>query len=227
MREESKLVADLAARHWVRGDQVQVMVPVARHLNVDRHQVRGLDELGSPQAESTGRRAFDAVESMFDDDDTSYVAVQGEHPQCAAVAMYRAARSEHAWLLITSHRVAVLRLRDVQNTEDGKVEALVEQAKQPSSLGGALRGIGKIVKTSATEFVKNARRPPLHERPDDAVLEWPFEAPRQVLASVVPWKIPLVPQFSGGPRLVQVQFTDNSWTRLETDQTGQTALTGS
>jgi hypothetical protein len=227
VREESRLVAELTGRHWVRGDEVQAMVPVSQHLNVDRHRVRGLDELGNPRAESLGRRAFDAVESMFDDSDTSYVAVRGEHPQCAAIGMYRAARFEHAWLVITSHRVAVLRLRDQQNAEDGKVDQLVEEARQQGSLGGALRGIGKIVKTSATEFVRNARRPPLHERPQDAVLEWPFEAPRHVLVSIVPWKIPMTPQFSGGPRLVQVQFTDNSWTRLETDQTGQSALIGS
>lgn len=226
MREESTVVAELAARHWVRGDQVQAMVPVGRHLNVDRHRVRGLDELGNPQAQSMGRRAFDAAESMFDDNDTSYVAVRGEQPQCAAVGMYRAAGFDHAWLVITSHRVAVLRLRDRQNAGEGKVDELLESAKQQGSLGGALRGIGKIVKTSATEFVKNARRPPLHERPQDAVLEWPFEAPRQVLVSIVPWKIPMIPQFSGGPRLIQVQFTDNSWTRLETDQIGQSSLTG-
>jgi hypothetical protein len=226
-QQESKLVVDLAARHWLRGDQIQAMAPVAHHLNVDKFKVAGLDEFGHPRAESIGRRAFDAVDSMFDDPATGYVAVRGSHPQCAAVGMYRAARFDHAWLVITPLRVAVLQLRDVQSNKEGAFAEFEERGKQDRTLGGALRGIGKLVKDSATEFVKSARRPPLVERPQDAVFECPFEVPRQALHSIVPWKIRLVPEFDGGPRLIQVQFTDDSWTRLETDQTGRAALTGS
>lgn len=228
MQHESRLVADLAARHWLRGDQIQVMAPAAQDMHVERYRVRGLNANGSPPAETVGRRMYDAVDSfVFEEERDGFVAVSGDHPQCAAVGLYQAARFDHAWLVITTHRLAVLRLRDTRNTEDGVVDQIVEQARQDGSLGGALRGIGKIVKTSAAEFVKSSRRPPLTERPQDAVLEWPFEIPRQALHSVVRWKIPMMPEFNGGPRYVQVQFTDHSWVRLKTDQTGLTALTGS
>jgi hypothetical protein len=226
-RQESKLVVDLAARHWLRGDQIQAMAPAA-HLDVDRYKVAGLDENGHPRPESGLERAADAVGWMIvEDGPVGYVAVRGGHPRCAAVGLYQGTRFDHAWLVITPHRVAVLRLRDLQNTEEGKVDEIIEQARQERSLGGALRGLGKIVKTSATEFVKSARRPPLTERPQDAVLDCPFEVPRHALHSIVRWKQPMVPEFDGGPRFVQVQFTDDSWARLKTDQAGLTALTGS
>lgn len=103
---------------------------------------------------------------------------------------------------------------------------VLEQAKQQRSLGAAVRGLGRLVGTSAVEFAKSMRRPPLAERPQDAVLECPFEAPRSALQSITRWKQPMVPEFSGGPRFVQVQFTDGSWARLQTDAAGVAALTG-
>lgn len=225
-QNEGALVAELAGRHWLRGDQIQAMAPAA-HLDVDRYKVAGLDENGQPRPESGLERAADAVGWMIvEDGPVGYVAVRGGHPRCAAVGLYQATRFDHAWLVITSHRLAILRLRDIRNTEEGAVDEIIEQARQERSLGGALRGLGKIVKTSATEFVKSARRPPLAERPQDAVLDWPYEVPRQALRSIERWKQPMVPEFNGGPRFVQVWFTDDSWARLKTDQSGLLALTG-
>lgn len=220
---EARLVGSLASS-WLRGDVIQVLAS-AGELDRERYKVRGLDEDGHP----TGafERGAGAVIDAFVGGGTAgeYIAVRGDHPQCAAVGFYRGLRHEHAWLVITSHRVAVLRLRDRAAGQDA--EDHLAEAKREGSIGGALRGLGKFVKASATEFAKSMRRPPLHERPGDAELVCEFEAPRQALAGVEKWKQPLVPQFRGGPRFLQIHFTDGSWARLKTDEAGQQALTGS
>ncbi|MPZ86298.1 MAG: hypothetical protein GEV28_40380 [Actinophytocola sp.] len=219
---EAPLVGSLATAHWLRGDAVQALA-AAGELDTERYKVRGLDEDGHPI--SAGERVANAILDWDDAAGGGYVAVRGDHPQCAAVGCYRGVRHEHSWLVITSHRVAVLRLRDRAAGQDA--EGHLAEAKREGSLGGALRGLGKFVKASAGEFAKSMRRPPLHERPEDAELVVEFEAPRQALAGVERWKQPLVPQFRGGPRFVQVHFADRSWARLKTDEAGQTALTGS
>lgn len=219
---EARLVGARAAAQWLRGDVIQVLAS-AGELDQDRYKVRGLDEDGHPTG--MGEKAMNAFfDAIHDTGPDGYVAVRGDHPECAAVGLYRAVGVEHSWLVLTSHRVAVLRLRDLRA---GDSDELLQQAKDERSLGGALRGLGKFVKASASEFAKSMRRPPLAERPEDAVLECPFELPRQALAAVERWKQPLVPQFRGGPRFVQVHFTDNSWARLQTNEPGQAALTGS
>jgi hypothetical protein len=224
--DESRLVGELAARHWLRGDAIQA-VARAQQLDRDRYKVSGLDVNGQALAGSAPERAVEGTLAFFTDDrPDGYVAVSGGHPRCAAVGLYQATRFDHAWLVITPYRLAVLRLRDVRNTQEGVVDAIVERPGPDKSLGGFLRGVGKIVKTSTEELVQSARRPPLVERPQDAVLECPFEIARQALHSIVRWKQPLVPQFRGGPRFVQVSFTDGSWARLQTDEAGQSALTG-
>ena len=205
---------------WLRGDAVRVLA-AAGQLDQERYKVRGLDENGNPS------RADDVLD-VFSDDDTAgaagYVAVRGGDPRCAAVGLYHGVRHEHAFLVITAHRVAVLRLRD---TQDGSAAAAQElKSNGDGSLGGTLRGIGRFVKASATELAKSMRRPPLHERPGDAVLECPFELPLGALRGVRRWKQPLVPEFRGGPRFVQLIFTDGSWTRIKTDEHGQAALLG-
>lgn len=215
------LVGSLAAAHWLRGDTIEALAAAAE-LDAERYKVRGLDEDGHPI--STGERVANAIIDWDAAAGGGYVAVRGDHPLCAAVGCYRGVRHEHAWLVITSHRVAVLRLRDRAAGQDA--EEHLAHAKREGSLGGALRGLGKFVKASATEFAKSMRRPPLHERPADAELVVEFEAPRQSLAGVARWKQPLVPQFRGGPRFVQVHFADRSWARLKTDEAGQAALTG-
>lgn len=216
---ETALVHARATGEWLRGDVVQALV-VATELDREVYRVRGLDEDGHP----AGRveKAFDA---LFSESAGEYVAVRGDHPACAAVGLYQALSTEHTWLVVTSHRVAVLRLRDL--AKGTAAEDALAAAKEEKSFGGVLRGLGKIVSASAAEFARSVRRPPLSERPDDAVLECPFELPRAALARVEKWKQPLVPQFRGGPRWLQVHFTDGSWARVKTDEAGQTALTGS
>jgi hypothetical protein len=214
---EAALVEARATAGWLRGDVIQALV-AATELDREVYRVRGLDEDGHPA--SAGEKAFGA---LFTESAGEYVAVRGDRPDCAAVGLYRALAAEHTWLVVTSHRVAVLRLDDrAAGTE--QADAL-EAVKQERSLGGALRGLGKLVKASATEFARSVGRPPLAERPGDAVLVPVFEVPRQALAGVERWKQPLVPQFRGGPRWLQVHFTDGSWARVKTDEAGQAALT--
>jgi hypothetical protein len=214
---EAALVGARASAEWLRGDVLQALVP-AIELDREVYRVRGLDEDGHPT--SAAEKAFD---SLFAESAGEYVAVRGDHPDCAAVGVYRALSTEHTWLAITSHRVAVLRLRDLARGTASE-EALAS-AKDEKSFGGMVRGLGKFVKASATEFAKSVRRPPLAERPADAVLEPAFELPRQVLARVERWKQPLIPEVRGGPRWLRLHFTDGSWARLQTDETGQAAVT--
>jgi hypothetical protein len=202
---------------WLRGDTVRVLA-AAGQLDQERYRVRGLDENGNPS------RVDDVLDVFSDDSGGGYVAVRGGDPRCAAVGLYRGVRHDHAFLVITGHRVAVLRLRDTQDGTEAAEREL--SANQDGSLGGALRGLGRFVKASATEFAKSVRRPPLHERPGDAVLECPFELPLHALQGVRHWKQPLVPEFRGGPRFAQLLFTDGSWARIKTDEPGQTALLG-
>jgi hypothetical protein len=214
---EAALVRSRASAEWLRGDILQVVVP-ATELDREVYRVRGLDEDGHPTG--AAEKAFNA---LFAESAGEYVAVRGDHPDCAAVGLYRALSTEHTWLAITSHRLAVLRLRDLA-VGTASEEALAS-AKEERSLGGMVRGIGKFVKASATEFAKSVRRPPLAERPDDAVLEPAFELPRHAVARIERWKQPLVPEISNGPRWLQLHFTDGSWARIQTDETGQSALT--
>jgi len=207
-----------ATSEWLRGDVIHALAS-ATELDREVYRVRGLDEDGHPTG--AGEKAFGA---LFAESAGEYVAVRGDRPDCAAVGLYRALSSEHTWLVLTSHRLAVLRLRDL--ARGGESDELLAQAKDERSLGGALRGLGKFVKASATEFAKSVRRPPLVERPADAVLEPVFEVGREALAGIEKWKQPLVPQFKGGPRWLQVHFRDNSWARVQTDEPGQQALTG-
>jgi hypothetical protein len=215
---EAALVGARLTAEWLRGDVLTVLAS-ATELDREVYRVRGLDEDGHPTG--AAEKAFNA---LFAESAGEYVAVRGDHPSCAAVGLYRALSAEHTWLVVTSHRVAVMRLRDLARGT-GSEDALAA-AKEEKSLGGMVRGLGKFVKASATEFAKSVRRPPLAERPDDAVLEPAFEAPRQALARVERWKQPLVPEIRGGPRWLRLHFADGSWARVQTDEAGQTALTG-
>lgn len=142
---EARLVGERAAA-WLRGDVLQVIVS-ATELDREVYRVRGLDEDGHPTG--AAEKAFGA---LFSESAGEYVAVRGDRPDCAAVGLYRALATEHTWLVLTSHRLAVLRLRDLAASTAAE-EALAE-AKEERSLRGALRGIGKLVKASATEFAK-------------------------------------------------------------------------
>jgi hypothetical protein len=149
--------------------------------------------------------------------------LQGEAIQALAPAagLYRALATEHTWLVLTTHRLAVLLLRDLA-VGTRSADALAA-AKEQRALGGVLRDLGKFVKASAEEFAQSVRRPPLIERPEDAVLEPVWEIPRGALVGVERWKQPLVPEFKGGPRWLQVHFADKSWARVQTDERGQAA----
>lgn len=220
------LLTRLAGAEWLRGDELRVLAPAAE-LDRSRYKVAGLDEDGHPAG--AGERAAGAAIDAWVDAGSGgeYVAVRGDHPGCAAAAVYRAVRHDHAWLVVTAHRVAVLRLRDLAAGQEGAAQEFVEQARREGTVGGALRGLGRFVKASATELARSVRRPPLHERPDDARLVCEFEAPAGVLAGVERWKQPMVPEFRGGPRFVQARFADGSWVRLKTNEAGLLALTGS
>lgn len=212
------LLSERMAAQWLRGDVPRVLATAAQ-LDQERYRVRGLDENGNPS-----NRVDGVLDALFDESAGGYVAVRGGDPRCAAVGLYQGVRHDHAFLVITTQRVAVLRLRD---TQDGSAAAAAELAgAQDGSLAGTLRGIGRFVTSSATEFARNMRRPPLAERPGDAVLECPFELPLGALDGVRRWAQPLVPEFRGGPRFVQLIFTDGSWARIRTDEPGQNALLG-
>jgi len=216
---ESALVWGRASAEWLRGDVLQALASAAE-LDREVYRVRGLDADGHPSGVLEK-----ALSAMFDESGGEYVAVRGDHPSCAAVGLYRALSTEHTWLAVTSHRVAVLRLRDL--AAGTASEDALASVKEEKSLGGVVRGLGKLVKASATEFAQSVRRPPLVERGQDAVLEPAFELPRQALARIDRWKQPLVPEFRGGPRWLQLHFADGSWARVKTDEHGQSALTGS
>lgn len=222
---EAGLLIERAAE-WLAGEAVRAMASVS-DLDSDRWRVSGLDDAGH---ELPAGRAERGIESTVDfltvEEGGGHLAVRGDHPTCAAVGLYRAAELDHAWFVITDSRVAVLRLRDAQDASEGEIQAILEEAKRERSLGGAIRGVGKIVKSSSTEFVKRARRGPLAGRPEDAVFECPFEVPRFALETIDRWKQPMVPEFKGGPRFVKIGFTDASWARVKTDEDGLTALIG-
>jgi hypothetical protein len=55
---------------------------------------------------------------------------------------------------------------------------------------------------------------------ENAVLECPFDVPRFALESIVRWNP------DGDPHCIQVEFTDASWARLQTDDDGLRALAG-
>lgn len=222
---EAALMAERIRHEWLRGEVLQVLAPGGQ-VDQARYQVRGLDGWGASLGDTAAQRATNWFLDSFDDAAAGFVAVRGDDPRCAAVGLYRGVGFDHAWLVVTSHRFAVLRLRDVQNTEEGKVAELVDQTIKERSLGAKVRGLGRIVKTSATEFVKTSRRAPLVERPRDAILTACLELPRDAVVSVSRWKQPMVPEFDGGPRFVEVRFTDSSWARVRTTRAGLLALTG-
>lgn len=222
-----ELLCRRAEAEWLRGDVMQALAAV-KQVDAGCYRVRGLDADGHPLGPPAGRAADGVVDAFTSEvnDGGIFTVVRGDHPRCAAVGLYQAARHDHTWLTFTPHRVAVLRLRDVQNEAESVIDQELARAKQDRSVRGALRGIGKIVSTGAMEIARSVRRPPLPDRPQDAVLECSFEAPRHLLQAIESWKPRLTPTFRHGPRWVKVRLSDGSWAFLETDVAGATALTG-
>jgi hypothetical protein len=214
------MLRERAEREWLGGEALAVLVPVG-DIDQGRYRVRGLDPDGLP------RSWLDTTLDAFTDPAVHpgvFTAVQGDHPQCAAVGLYVAAGYEHVWMAITPVRLAVLRLRDVQEPAEDLADELTAQAREGQSLGKLLRGVGRVVKASAAELTTGRRRPPLAQRPQDAVLECPFDLPRAALQAIAGWKPPLIPTWDGGPRWIEVHFTDGSMARLTTDAAGAAAL---
>lgn len=216
------LLLQLAEDEWLRGDKILAAAPVGQMLQ-GRYRVRGLDHDGLPPA--AGDRVLDSITDS--NQPGLYAVVHGDHPHCSAVGMYKAADNDHVWLVVTSHRVAVLRLRDVRKNAETVFEDVEKQVKQDRSLGGLARGVGKLVSSAAIELARGVRLPPLADRPEDAVLESPFELPSTHLRSIAPWKPRLLPRFRHGPQYVQVHFADGSSACLETNAEGLDTLTGS
>jgi hypothetical protein len=216
------LLLERAEVEWLRGERILAVAPVGQMLH-GRHRVRGLDHDGLPR--SAVDRFLDSITDSNHPD--IYTVVRGDHPQCSAVGLYKAAGDDHTWLAVTADRVAVLRMRDTRNEADTVFVEVEAQAKQDRSLGGLMRGVGKLVSSTAVELARSVRRPPLADRPDDAVLECPFELPSVYLRSIAPWKPRLLARFRHGPKYVQVHFADGSSACLETTSEGVAALTGS
>jgi hypothetical protein len=222
------LLLQRAEVEWLQGEAILAVAPV-RHLLQGRYRVRGLDHDGNTPP-AVVDQVLDAVTDSYHPN--GYTVVRGDHPDCSAVALYRAAGRENAWLVVTSRRVAVLRMRDVRNDAEtvfDEVEAQAQaqaQVQHDRSLGGLLRGAGKLVGATAVELARSLRRPPLADRPGDAVLECPFQLPAAHLHRITPWKPRLLPNLRHGPRYVQVHLADGSSASLETDAEGASALTG-
>jgi hypothetical protein len=215
------LLVELAEVEWLRSEEIVAVAPVG-NLLLGRHRVRGLDRDGTAQPPAVDR----VLDALTDDDrDGGYTVVRGDDPACSAVALHRAADRGNVWLVVTSRRVAVLRLRDVRDDAEGALAEAEAQARQDRSLGGLLRGAGKLVGATAIELARSLRRPPLADRPDDAVLECLFQLPSGHVHRMTPWKPRLVPSLRHGPRYVQFHFADGSWAALETDTGGASALT--
>jgi hypothetical protein len=112
-------------------------------------------------------------------------------------------------------------------SQAGSAFSELTSEQSDKSVGGFLRGMGKLVKGAASDLANSVRRPPLVERPQDAALTIGFEGPRQELAGIERWKLPMMPEFRTGPRMVQVHFVDGSWSRVQTTVEGAQRLTGS
>ncbi|MCP2257768.1 hypothetical protein LX15_001454 [Streptoalloteichus tenebrarius] len=224
---EAGLVRDLATRTWLRGDTLLATAGCCEIEN-ERFRVRGLDARGIER--SVGGRMVEGFMDAFMDDNTPVrsVAVHGEHPRCLAVGCYRAVSEKNAWLVVTSHRVAVLRLRDLQGDSGDVMKEFSDSVRNPESVRGVqgLRKLGKFLKDVAVESVREVRRPPLTERPQDAALVSEFEISRADLVRIERWKPTLIPNFSMGPRHLQLHFRDGSWARVQTDVAGAIAMAG-
>lgn len=238
MGSPDHLVADAALvsqrmAEWLRGDVVRVFA--VAWPPPGRYKVRGLDKDGDSKAD---RRLMGAVlltaaainavvpgegegDSNSGGGSRGPVVVRGEDPGCAAVGFRRAIGGYHTdfgghrFLVITSHRVAVLRLRDAQD-DSAAAEGEWERVRAEDSTVKRLRGVGRFLKKGMEEVVQSVRRPPLSERPDDVVLDCPFELPLPALRGVQP--------DSTGD--MQMFFADGSWALFGTDPVGLAALAG-
>ncbi|MCP2169723.1 hypothetical protein [Goodfellowiella coeruleoviolacea] len=221
---ETKQLAFGRLGQWTRGEQVLVFAECTQNLAAGRYKVGGLDENGTAKETNAVLRAAE----LLSDDPVAgqWVAVRGEHPACTAVRLYRALAGADTFLVLTPSRLAVVRLRDARRQGENALDGFTADLAEDRSVGGLLRGVGKLVRGAATDMVRAARRPPLTERPEDAVLTVEFEGPHQELAGVRRWKQPMVPNLRHGPRMVELHFADGSWCRVQTTVADAQTLTG-
>lgn len=109
---EADHIIERAGTEWLADETILALAPV-RPLAVDEWMVRGLDHTGH---ESPTVRADHAPDDAADLD---RVAVQGAYPSCSAARLYRAATDDHAWLVLTETRVAVVHLDDAPDNAEG------------------------------------------------------------------------------------------------------------
>lgn len=211
-RELEQVLRDQVADDWLQGDALRALAQV-RQLPGASYRVTGLAGDGSQRSRLVRTALF-----MLDDaPGEPFVGVRGGRPDCAAVRLFRAARSNYAWLAVTERRMALLRLEDAPDPKETEADRL-SQLRQERSVGGLVRGVRALVTSTASDAVERFQRPPLRERPQDAVLGCPFEVDYSQLRSIQPWTSR---RLRNDPsRVLQIEFRDESWARLSTNEAG-------
>ncbi|MCK2242752.1 MULTISPECIES: hypothetical protein [unclassified Crossiella] len=218
MQWNHNLALALLGRDWLGGERLKALA-CAEALPAGRFHVKGLDAHGIPVARSTGA-------ATWSDDDIAAgrgAAVHARQPESLGVRLYRAVQAPEAcWLALGVARIAVIRIRDTAVRAEPIVSPTAQRLVRQRSVGKVLRGVGRLMRDVASGLQEDIGRPPLHERPEDAVLEFEFEAPRTELLRVERCR-----QLAVGPatRQVRLHFTDDSWARIRTDVDGAEALT--
>ncbi|WHT22314.1 hypothetical protein N8J89_14975 [Crossiella sp. CA-258035] len=219
MQWNHNLALALLGRDWLGNERLKALA-CAESLPNGRFHVKGLDNHGIPTTRSRTRAA------TWSDDDIAAgrsAAVHARQPDSPAVRLYRAVQAPEAcWLALGTERIAVLRIRDTAVRAEPIVSPTAQRLVRQKSVGKVLRGVGRLVRDVATGLQEDIGRPPLHERPEDAVLEFEFEAPRAELLRVERCRQLAVGSAS---RQVRLHFTDGSWARIRTDVDGVEALT--
>ncbi|HYJ68921.1 MAG TPA: hypothetical protein VEX15_14825 [Nocardioidaceae bacterium] len=124
---EAELIVERAGVEWLAGEAIRAIAPVSG-LDFDRWKVHGLDDDGRELPPGRTERFVDGPGDLFttDEGEPAYVAVRGHYPTCSAVRLYRAAELDHAWLVITDSRLAVLRLCEAEDASEGTIESRFE-----------------------------------------------------------------------------------------------------
>lgn len=214
-----RLLRERAEREWLRGEPLHATASVGPADG--RYKVQGLDRDGHPKRSFTNR-----LFTGSSDEPGGQTVVRGDRPDCLAVGLYQAARGVDTWLTLTAGRVAVLRLRDRRDRFDEVHAEVTDDADQNRSLGGAIRGVTRLVRSGLGDLADSLRRPPLTERSDDAVLECSFEAPVSAVRLMEEWRPRFMPRLKGGTRWVKVHLADGSSACLTTDEAGLCVLVG-
>lgn len=215
---EHQLFDRLAGPAWAGPEPLRASAPVSE-VSASRYRVRGLTEFGEPKVRRSHADPEVVLEEPGGESAGHYTAVRGDGPDCLAAGCYRAATSGRglAFVAVTDTRLAVLLLRD------GSVEPMPDAERLLEEGGGLLRTVGRLVRGFVREV---SALNSIADRPESAVVEPVWEAPRQALSAATRWRKPLIPELRGGERNVQLTFSDGSFARLCTDEAGLASLTG-